>query len=469
MKAIDLIVDRHHVYVGLDTIDYIIVDNKVCKIHKNDSDDIELFLQLKYFEDILPAQHFGRVNRKSIISYRAVKSIDEKMHMVDGTEFEISTRRLSTIKKEYKKYLQNYVEDSKPFFDVGNSYNCMDHLDMAVSVMELVIGPNGDSIDFIIRYVNDKMSKLLTIPKEELINKTLYQDFNWKILKHTFDTCSYVALQGKSKVFTEYNYELRKPLKIRCYSPRYGYCACIMEEVPDKDMENMMDANKQSNDALVALQFVKQMPNIFNDAKEEYLIINLKEKATWLYLSKTYPHKELKSIIYQGYLLHFAQKRVFEEDRNYFMDKLTISTLESYLKTNTKTKFNIRLRTKNDQFRWYEVCIYAVNDQECVHIIIQDINDSIISKYLKKQLNHFYEWIAHIDIEQSGAMFYDLECNKECFVEHYEEQILQPLNTSYEQMVKRLKKQDQYHLEQNVVCEYLDDEKETIVIAKEKI
>ena len=468
MRAIELVVDRHHVYIGLDTIDYIVVDDKVCRIHRNDDKDLELFLQLKYFEDRLPSQHFGRVNRKCIISYRAVKSIDEKLHMVDGAEFEISIRRLSTIKKEYKKYLQNYVEDSKPFFDVRKSYNSMNHLNMAVSVMELIIGPNGDFVDFIIRYVNDKMSQLLQISKEELIDKTLYQDFNWKILKHTFDTCSYVALQGKSKVFTEYNYQIRKPLKIRCYSPRYGYCACIMEEIPDSEMEGLMDGNRQTNDALVALQFVRQMPNIFSENREEYLIVNLKEEATWLYLSKTYPHKELKSIIYQGYILHFAQKRVLKEDRNYFMDKLTMSTLESYLENNERKKFNIRLRTKNNQFRWYEVCIYAIKDKGCVHIMIQDINDSIIAKYLKKQLKHFYEWVAHINKEQAGAMFYDLEGNKECFVEHYEKKILEPLHTSYEQIVKKLKRQEQYRLEQNVVCEYLDEEKETIVIAKEK-
>lgn len=468
MKAIELIVERQHVYIGLDTIDYIVVDDKVCRIHKNDNKDIRIFQQLNAFEDMLPSQQFGRVNRNCIVSYRAIKSIDRMVHMLDGTVLEISTRRLSSIKKEYKKYLENYVESSKSPFNVDESYASMDHIELAISVMELVVEPNGSSIDFIIRYVNDKMSQLLQIPKEDLIDKAIYKDFNWKILKHTFDTCNYVALEGESKVFTEYNYELKKPLKVRCYCPRYGYCGCFMEEVSEDEMEAMMDGKAQSNDALVALQFVKQMPSIFSETKEEYLIVNLKEEATWLYLSKTYPHKELKSIIYQGYVIHFAQRRVFEEDRNYFIDKLMFSNLQTYLANNIKEKFNIRLRTRNNQFHWYEVYICADKEHGCIHISIQDINDTIIAKYLKKQLKFFYEWIVHINIGQSGAMFYDLEYNKEFFVDSYEKQILGPLGTSYEQIVKKLKKQDQYILNQDISCAYLDENKETIVISKEK-
>ena len=112
-------------------------------------------------------------------------------------------------------------EGLKPYFD---------DMPIAFSVVELILGENGEPVDFVFRYANHALAELDEVKMENLVGKYFYKevfeenhDRKWLEYYHA------AAFLNQTLELHEFSPEIGKYLKIICYPwRREGCCACVL-------------------------------------------------------------------------------------------------------------------------------------------------------------------------------------------------------------------------------------------------
>lgn len=183
----------------------------------------------------LPKEDFISISRNAIVRRDKILNIshDGVYTMLDGKTFQGRTRYLSTHRR-LKKQMEQEAELAKlnnptPFRFLEKC-TILDDMPVAYCVIELTFDENGHGVDFVFRYCNKHMEVVEGLPVEELLDHSFYEVFKNGDKKWLVAYAD-VALNGSTRILTDYSPEIDQDLIIYCYQPEPGFCACVL--VPD--------------------------------------------------------------------------------------------------------------------------------------------------------------------------------------------------------------------------------------------
>lgn len=199
--------------------------------HLQDSREIPTPVPLKTVVSCLPASDFWSIQKGIVVARRYVISIEGKglYTMTDGTQFQGRGRNPAEHKRRAEQLGVLPVRQpgsNRIPHDLLDRCKLMDRSQIAFCVIELVFAQDGRGIDFIFRYCNPAMESVRGRPIHEMLDRSFYEvypDEDRKLIVTYAD----VAMNGSCRVVTDYSPEARKHLRISCFQPEPGYCACL--------------------------------------------------------------------------------------------------------------------------------------------------------------------------------------------------------------------------------------------------
>ena len=214
------------------TIKYIVREDKRSVIYFMDDQKISTSIPMKEIMTMLPEKDFVSIQKGVIVAVKQIVDISNSgvYTMTDGRIIQGRKRYLSEHKNR-RAALSLHVADAEgnfyPPMDLLEKCSLMDDLPLPFCVIELVFDKAGKGIDFIFRYCNKAMSTLTDCSVSSMINHSFYEIFTngdkkWLI------TYADVALNGGQHVIHDVSPDPEKSMKIYCYQPKNGYCACVL-------------------------------------------------------------------------------------------------------------------------------------------------------------------------------------------------------------------------------------------------
>lgn len=216
-----------------ENIKYIIHQGKKTTVFLLEGSTAETWLPLKDVYAYLPQDKFLNIQKGIVVNANQIVNISSGgiYTMTDGRIFQGRKRVLSEHKKIRKSLgLESPPSPSdeyKPPLGLLEKCTLLDEMPIAFCIIELVFDENGHGVDFVFRYCNDAMTDVEGVPVSEMINRSFYEVFKNGDRKWLVAYAD-VALNGKTRIMTDYSPEIDKQLTIYCYQPIPGYCACIL-------------------------------------------------------------------------------------------------------------------------------------------------------------------------------------------------------------------------------------------------
>lgn len=238
-EMINLMVNRHKVQIPANSIVYANVTDKLCKIHLDNRDTLNLFITITELMEMLGEVDFLRVSRSSLVAYTAIESVNEdEVILHGGIRIPYSRSRRKDIMDRAKNGMERQVvcrDLDKPMgiLDFAHDFAFWDDVPIGFGVLEFISDGGGRLSDFIFRYVNQALAELEGAPAESLVGCAYSQVFK-EAQNKRLAIYSKVAFMGDAVELIDYSPELDKELLILCYQPAYGYCACIVRDATDK-------------------------------------------------------------------------------------------------------------------------------------------------------------------------------------------------------------------------------------------
>lgn len=218
--------------IPLDEICYINVEGRKTKITMNDGSFYLVNKKMKDIYAVLPEKAFENINRGIIVAVRYVKSIENGVYtMTDGMQFRHRVRR-ERVPEKHKALNVEIIsgEGDIPYPLLGEVHLWIEKMPVAFCIIELMFHNNGSGIDFILRYCNHAMEELMNMKLNGMYGKSLYSIFKkWdrKWIVNYSDT----ALNGRTYIIEGQSPMNGKNMRIYCFQPKPGYCACLFTEM----------------------------------------------------------------------------------------------------------------------------------------------------------------------------------------------------------------------------------------------
>jgi hypothetical protein len=217
--------------IPLDEISYINVEGRKTKITLGDGSYYLTNKKMKDIYAVLPEKTFDNINRGIIVAQKYVKSIEKGTYiMTDGAKFRHRVRS-SKIPKKHKVLNEEIIAgfNSFPRELLKEAHLWIEKMPIAFCIIELIFHRNGSGIDFILRYSNHALAALMNMKLEEMHGKPFYSVFK-KSDKKWLVTYSDIALNGGTHIIEGYSPETKRNMKIYCFQPKQGFCACLFTE-----------------------------------------------------------------------------------------------------------------------------------------------------------------------------------------------------------------------------------------------
>jgi len=136
------------------------------------------------------------------------------------------------------------------------------HLTEAISFHKMITDEKGNIVDFTYEELNPAREKMINLNSSELKNKTVRQ-INPDVGDIIFEKYGTVALTGEPATFEYYSSVFKRHLKVKVFSPKYGYVATIIE-----DLSNQKKAEELLNKTL------EKYRTIFENAVEGIAVVD---------------------------------------------------------------------------------------------------------------------------------------------------------------------------------------------------
>ncbi|MDO4273928.1 MAG: LytTR family transcriptional regulator DNA-binding domain-containing protein [Eubacteriales bacterium] len=238
-ETIKLLINRKWETIPTKNILYITISDKLSFLHLRDNITLNLFITLSELEQELPRSEFVRVSRNCIVNYHSITSVhDSHISLCNGESLPYSKRREKSILDGYQKFLQqkyflNVPDTIRQPIDFAEQYKGFDSIPFAFAVIEMVTDHNGECVDFIFRYANEAMAHLEDVPLEKLTGHSFLSIFK-NIQKKWLAVYQEVAFEGKHLEIVDFRAEINKTLRVLCFQPFHGFCACLITDVTGK-------------------------------------------------------------------------------------------------------------------------------------------------------------------------------------------------------------------------------------------
>ncbi len=199
-------------------------------INMVDGRHIETYFSVKNILDELPEEKFVMVNKGTALAINQIEKIEgTTYYLTDGTTV-TGRKRRSAKQTQLVNHINDTIIETKPKIFSPDQFKILDNMPVAFCVIEVLFTENGRGIDFIFRYCNSEMEKVEGKTIEEMMNHSFYEVFpnadrKWLV------AYSDVALNGNIHYLDDYSPEIGKQLRIHCFQPKEGYCACLLQTV----------------------------------------------------------------------------------------------------------------------------------------------------------------------------------------------------------------------------------------------
>jgi len=152
------------------------------------------------------------------------------MRKIQATYEELEDRVLH-LEKELEQALKKDDEKFRVFFN---------NLTEAISLHKMITDKDGKIIDFTYEELNPARERMINLKYSEIKDKTVRQ-VNPDIADGFIEKYGVIAITGNPIDFVYYTETFNKYLKVKAFSPGYGYVATIIEDVTEqKKAEEML-------------------------------------------------------------------------------------------------------------------------------------------------------------------------------------------------------------------------------------
>lgn len=218
--------DKHGIPVS--DIKYIIREEGKTAIYLDSGRVVTTYHTIKDFQTNLPAESFFSPNKGVLLAGAFIVDVANGAYIMnDGRSFkyrlhnsQLHDIRLLTLGRN----LEHIHEESQtPHFSV------LDKMPLGVCVLQRVDDAPGSLGTFLFCYCNGEMLRCEGWEKEDIIGHEIlefYPDTDTSVLIAFAD----VALNGTTRIMKACRPQLGIWVKLYCYQPFPGYCACVITE-----------------------------------------------------------------------------------------------------------------------------------------------------------------------------------------------------------------------------------------------
>lgn len=208
-----------------EAIKYILHEDGKTNIYLSDGRKISTYTSAGDIMTILQIGNYFHVNRGMYLAIKEVAHINDNIYtMLDGKKI-IGRAYQMDDHEANKKILLNNYKGSQDTISISDRFSGFDNCPLAVCVME-VLTDNSHNVEFIIRYCNDRMALLDGLSKNKIIGNSVY-DIYEEGDKLRLATFADVASTGRTHIVERVSPLTNKKVRIQCFQPAYGFCACI--------------------------------------------------------------------------------------------------------------------------------------------------------------------------------------------------------------------------------------------------
>ena len=210
-------------------IKYIIRENQKTVIYLLNGRKITTYTTVKDIYASLRKTEFLSVNKGIIVAISHILRVDKGYYiMTDGASFK-GRARTAGMHREISENLPNAAGNisNKPANLDQLNLHFLDKMPAGFCVIELSFQKEGNGVDLIFRYCNERMAEVEHVPINEMLNRSFYEvikDGDQKWLAVYAD----VALNGINRVVRITRPKLDQDFVAYCFQPLYGYCACLI-------------------------------------------------------------------------------------------------------------------------------------------------------------------------------------------------------------------------------------------------
>lgn len=145
-----------------------------------------------------------------------------------------------------KSIISNFTRDGIPTTEeeYRKHYSSFENMPFAFTDIEMVFNEESHAVDWIFRYGNAALAKLVKLPLERLIGSSfgsLFSNMDAKWLP----SYEQATLYGEVLEIIDYSPEIDTYLKVICFPTFKGHCGCILFDISEiKFTKNSSDAEK---------------------------------------------------------------------------------------------------------------------------------------------------------------------------------------------------------------------------------
>lgn len=248
-KYITIISNGKKVVLGVSTILYILMTEKVAEIHVSGGKVYRTRMTFRELEGML-GNGFIKVNRGCTVSVMAIHDIADTIILSNGESLIYTIRKKKKIIGQFhakqKGLISSFAEDTAPRTEeeFRAHFRSFDSLPFAFTDIEMVFNEERRAVDWIFRYGNPALAKLEKIPLERLIGSSFYSLFSNMDAKW-LPVYERAALYGETLEIMDYSPEIDTYLKVVCFPTFKGHCGCILFDISAiKFVKNSSDTEK---------------------------------------------------------------------------------------------------------------------------------------------------------------------------------------------------------------------------------
>ncbi len=248
-KYITVISKGKKTVIGISTILYVLMINKIVEIHVSGGKIYQTRMTLSELEEKL-GNGFIKVHRGCLVSAMAIHDISDNINLNNGESLIYTLRKKNQIIEQFrskqKSIISNFRRDGIPTTDeeYRKHYSSFENLPFAFADIEMVFNDESHAVDWIFRYGNPALAKLEKLPLERLIGSSfgsLFSNMDSKWLR----SYEMATLYGETLEIIDYSPEIDTYLKVICFPTFKGHCGCILFDITEiKFTKNSNDAEK---------------------------------------------------------------------------------------------------------------------------------------------------------------------------------------------------------------------------------
>ena len=234
-KYITIISNGKKVVLGISTILYVLMTEKVAEIHVAGGKIYRTRMTFRELSEML-GDGFIKVNRGCTVSAMAIHDITDNIVLSNGESLIYTIRKknqiMDQLRAKQKSLISSFAEDAAPGTaeEYRAHYSSFEHLPFAFTDIEMVFNEERRAVDWIFRYGNPALARLEKIPLERLIGSSfgsLFSNMDSKWLP----AYERAALYGETLEMIEYSPEIDTWLKVICFPTFKGHCGCILFDI----------------------------------------------------------------------------------------------------------------------------------------------------------------------------------------------------------------------------------------------